>query len=146
LLHQSTEGAFNVCLSVAKTGDAALALATSLTLALSRTLAPALPLSLLLSFAFALTFASTLPLALAVFTTLSVKCIVQQLLLSLNEIAETFKRLHHAFGLGVACECAHLQALKHIAQLAQHPLRKIAGSGFSEILDLLEHLLQILCG
>ena len=134
-------------------------------LALPLTLLLALAATLALALAELLTLALSLTLALALLTLLSALAllallsllaagavgVIHQTLLLADQVAELIEHLHHLLAAAVlllllvaAGHAAGLQAVEHVAELGEHLLRHLAGALGGHLLELLEHLVEVL--
>ena len=73
--------------------------------------------------------------------------LVAQILLLADHVAELVERRHHVVVHVVAARLAgprHLQVLQHLLQLVEQLLRRILGAGARELLEPVDHALEIL--
>ena len=86
---------------------------------------------------------TALPL-LALLTTLLAERVVEQLLLARDDVAELVHHLAHALVLALVGHAARLQTIQQVAQLAQHLLGHVAVARARHVLEILQHLIEIL--
>ena len=70
--------------------------------------------------------------------------VVEQLLLAADDVAELVHHLAEALVLALVGHAAGLQPVEQIAQLAQHLLGHVAVAGARHVLEIAQHLLEIL--
>ena len=70
--------------------------------------------------------------------------VVEQLLLSAEQVAELVHHLAEALALALVGHAAGLQPVEQVAQLAQHLLGHVAVARARHVLQVLEHLLDVL--
>ncbi len=118
-----------------------------LTLALTLATLPLLALLPLLTLLPALTLLAALStLALLPLLALLAEGVVEQLLLTADDVAELVHHLAHALVLALVGHAARLQPVEQVAQLAQHLLGHVAVAGARHVLEVAQHLLEILRG
>src|SRR5581483_1586341 len=114
------------------------------TLAVARLLALALTLLTLLPLAALTLLAPLSALAALALAPLLAERVVQQLLLLTQQVAELVHHLAEALVLALVGHAARLQPVEQVAQLAQHLLGHVAVAGPRHVLQVAEHLLDVL--
>src|SRR5262249_27079086 len=114
-----------------------IAFALAVALLLTLTLLSALPWP-------ALALLALTALAPLTLTALLAKRVVEQLLLPTKQTAEFVHHLAEAVALALVGHGAGLQPIQQIAQLAQHLLGHVAVAGTGHVLEVAQHLLDVL--
>ena len=81
---------------------------------------------------------------LTLLTALLAEGVVEQLLLARDDVAELVHHLAHALALALIGHAARLQTVEQVAQLAQHLLGHVAVARARHVLEVLQHLVEIL--
>ena len=83
-------------------------------------------------------------LALLPWLALLAEGVVEQLLLAADDVAELVHHLAEALALALVGHAARLQPVEQVAQLAQHLLGHVAVARARHVLEVAQHLLEIL--
>ena len=85
------------------------------------------------------------PLALALLA-LGLERVVEQLLLLRDDVVQVLHHAARALLLGVLGDVPGLHALENVLELRQHALSHLLGAGLGELLDVAQHLVEVLLG